>query len=208
MVKVLTSMTSEHSFQGLQQPSHNSFSIQYYFKVHWNLTLVEQTKSVLCTAVYTSTRYNESTHEYIAVRNLHRWSMFLTQQKRNWNQVGFEVLTAVVLNVAIASCSPYTNRRFGGKYQLHLHWVTCCTLVSCLADFRSWRWRLYVPPKRRFTYELHGTISQKMATLMISNNLQITVKLILAKRNVYLHCTLLQGEYTNTLIDLISSNLV
>jgi hypothetical protein len=26
---------------------------------------------------------------------------------------------------------------------------------SC--DFRPWRWSCYVPPKRQFTYELHGT---------------------------------------------------
>jgi hypothetical protein len=38
--------------------------------------------------------------------------------------VGFEVLTAVVMNVAIfcdiAPCSPYVNRSFGRKYRLHL----------------------------------------------------------------------------------------
>jgi hypothetical protein len=32
--------------------------------------------------------------------------------------------------------------------------------------FRSWRWRWYVPPKRRFTYGLHGDISQKMVTFI------------------------------------------
>jgi hypothetical protein len=38
--------------------------------------------------------------------------------------VGFEVLTAVVINIVIfrdiAPCSPYVNRRFGGTYHLHL----------------------------------------------------------------------------------------
>jgi hypothetical protein len=32
------------------------------------------------------------------------------------------------------------------------------SLVSCSADFRSWRWRRYVPPKRRFIYGLYGSI--------------------------------------------------
>jgi hypothetical protein len=36
---------------------------------------------------------------------------------------------------------------------------SCYTLVSCSAVFRSWKWRRYVPPKRRFTYGVHGAIS-------------------------------------------------
>jgi hypothetical protein len=38
--------------------------------------------------------------------------------------VGYEVLTAVIMKIAIFCdielCSPYMNRRFGGTYQLHL----------------------------------------------------------------------------------------
>jgi hypothetical protein len=34
-------------------------------------------------------------------------------------------------------------------------------MVFCSTDFRPWRQRWYVLPKRRFTYELHGYISQK-----------------------------------------------
>jgi hypothetical protein len=41
---------------------------------------------------------------------------------------------------------------------------TFCTLISCLVDFRTWRWRWFVLPKRRFTYGLHGGISQEMVT--------------------------------------------
>jgi hypothetical protein len=44
--------------------------------------------------------------------------------------------------------------------------ATCYSLVSCSTDLRSWRWRWYVPPKRRSTYRLHGDIFQKMATFM------------------------------------------
>jgi hypothetical protein len=35
---------------------------------------------------------------------------------------------------------------------------------SLLGWFWSWRWRGYVPPKRRLTYWVHDAISQKMAT--------------------------------------------
>jgi hypothetical protein len=30
---------------------------------------------------------------------------------------------------------------------------TCCTLVSCSADFLPWRRRWYSPPERRFTFD-------------------------------------------------------
>jgi hypothetical protein len=39
-------------------------------------------------------------------------------------------------------------------------------LISCSADFRPWSRRRYLPPKRRFTYELHDDISRKMATFI------------------------------------------
>jgi hypothetical protein len=104
----------------------------------------------------------------------------------------FQVLTVVFMNVAIfwdiEPCSPYVNRRFGGTYHLHLqvwksaeqetacsrclgrHLTVCsakppaCAPVPRSADFLPWRWRWYIPPKRRFEYRLHGAISQKMAT--------------------------------------------
>jgi hypothetical protein len=41
-------------------------------------------------------------------------------------------------------------------------------LVSCSAYFLPWRWRRYVPPKRRLTLNrLHGVISQKMVLFKI-----------------------------------------
>jgi hypothetical protein len=42
----------------------------------------------------------------------------------------------------------------------------CWMLVPFSSDFRPWRWRWYVLPKRQFTYELRGSISQKMATFI------------------------------------------
>jgi hypothetical protein len=57
---------------------------------------------------------------------------------------GFEIVTAVVMNVAmfwdIETCSPYANRRFGLKFRLHLQ-AMYCTLVSCVVAFRPCRWR-------------------------------------------------------------------
>jgi hypothetical protein len=40
--------------------------------------------------------------------------------------------------------------------------ATCCTLVSCSADFRLWH---CVSSKLKFAFGLHGTISQEMATI-------------------------------------------
>jgi hypothetical protein len=37
--------------------------------------------------------------------------------------------------------------------------ATFRTLVPYSADFRTWRWRWYIPPKRRFTYGLHGVVT-------------------------------------------------
>jgi hypothetical protein len=37
------------------------------------------------------------------------------------------------------------------------------TLVPRSWILLSWRWRQYVPPKCRFTQDLHGATSQKMA---------------------------------------------
>jgi hypothetical protein len=51
------------------------------------------------------------------------------------------------------------NWRFGGTYR---HLLSRWFLARLI--FRPWRWRRYVPPKRRFTLNgLRGVISQKMA---------------------------------------------
>jgi hypothetical protein len=51
------------------------------------------------------------------------------------------------------------------------------TLVPRSRIFLPWRWRRYVPPKRRLTKYLHGTTSQKTAffivTAMKTSNLTI-----------------------------------
>jgi hypothetical protein len=91
----------------------------------------------------------------------------------------------------VTPCSPLNfNRRFGGTYRLHLqghansapvfylpsvphiYWssdwlsilLATCLLAGLLNLFlRPWRWRPYVPPKRRLKLNrLHGVISEKM----------------------------------------------
>jgi hypothetical protein len=63
--------------------------------------------------------------------------------------------TCIVINSIIfwdmTPCSPLSfKHRFGGTYRLHLQGL-------------SWRWRRYIPPKRRLKLNgLHGVISQKM----------------------------------------------
>jgi hypothetical protein len=72
-------------------------------------------------------------------------------------------------------CSPLSfNRRFGGTYRLYHQGrrnmfskptnkqVASCLLAGFLNLFlRPWRWRRYVPPKRRLKLNgLHGVISQ------------------------------------------------
>jgi hypothetical protein len=77
----------------------------------------------------------------------------------------------------LTQCSPLeVNRRFGGTYRLHLQglkisrarnqreirWEAEFWFLARII-FRPWRWKRYVPPKRRLTLkELHCVISQKM----------------------------------------------
>jgi hypothetical protein len=56
------------------------------------------------------------------------------------------------------------QRRFGGKYHFHLqdkiNLATCCTPISCSADFRPWRWKLYLPPKGKLYRTKRSVISE------------------------------------------------
>jgi hypothetical protein len=66
--------------------------------------------------------------------------------------VGSEVLIAMVTKSYIfwdiTPCSPLKiNQRFGGKYRLHLLWRWYLARL-----IRPWRWRRYIPPKRRLTF--------------------------------------------------------
>jgi hypothetical protein len=50
-------------------------------------------------------------------------------------------------------------------------WAVCShllTLVPRSRIFLPWRWRRYVPPKSRFTQDLHGATSQKTAFFIVA----------------------------------------
>jgi hypothetical protein len=52
------------------------------------------------------------------------------------------------------------NRRFEGTYSTACHLLSRWFLARLI--LRSWRWRRYVPQKRRLTFNgLHGVIAQK-----------------------------------------------
>jgi hypothetical protein len=57
----------------------------------------------------------------------------------------------------ISLCSPYVSRRFGGTYHLHIQGRKSDEQETSVQQ---------VPSKRRFTYELYGAVSQKMATFI------------------------------------------
>jgi hypothetical protein len=71
-------------------------------------------------------------------------------------------------------CSPLkVNRRFGGTYRLYLQGRRVsrarnqCEISWQAEKFR--RWRRYIPPKRRLTFNgLHGVISQKTVHFIIT----------------------------------------
>jgi hypothetical protein len=43
------------------------------------------------------------------------------------------------------------------------------TWVPRSRNFLPWRWRQYIPPKRRFTQDLHGATSQKSAFFIVTD---------------------------------------
>jgi hypothetical protein len=71
----------------------------------------------------------------------------------------------------VALCRSSGNRRSGGTYRLRTsvsRWLqTVCshllTLVPRSWISLPWRWKRYVPPKRRFIQDVHGATSQKTA---------------------------------------------
>jgi hypothetical protein len=101
--------------------------------------------------------------------------------------VRFEVFTSVTMKNAVfwdvAPCRYYVNRRFRGTYRLHLQgriknlWAMIQREQAAATWSRwflargffllPWRWRRYVPPKRRFIQYLHGATSQKTAFFIV-----------------------------------------
>jgi hypothetical protein len=83
----------------------------------------------------------------------------------------------------IKPCSPLiVNRRFGGTYRLHLQGRTMwwARYQLCLQPaspwylarliLQTWRWKRYVPPKRRLTFNgLHGLSSRKTVLFFLKH---------------------------------------
>jgi hypothetical protein len=107
------------------------------------------------------------THDHKGFRLSDRWLLRLWSSGMYYSK-GFEVLTAVVMKSTISwditPCSPLrVNRRFRGTYRLP--WISACHLLSHWflgwLILWPWRWRRYVPLKRRLTFNsLHSIISQ------------------------------------------------
>jgi hypothetical protein len=84
---------------------------------------------------------------------LWHWAILIYAKEQNFScWVGFEVLSG------IDSKDSFFRDIASG----HL------VVVFCFTDFRTWRWRWYVPPKRLLMYGLQGSLfSQKMANFFI-----------------------------------------
>jgi hypothetical protein len=84
--------------------------------------------------------------------------------------VRFEIFTEVTMKNAVfwdvEPCISCLYWRFGGIYRLS-SLQPSAHAGSSLADFLLWRWRQYIPPKRRFTQDLHSTTSQNTAVFII-----------------------------------------
>jgi hypothetical protein len=65
----------------------------------------------------------------------------------------------------VATCRSWVNRRFGGRYRLHLQGRKICERGTSVS---RWLLRLHVPPKRRFTQDLHVATSQKTASIIVT----------------------------------------
>jgi hypothetical protein len=64
--------------------------------------------------------------------------------------------------------SPYVTSSLTRRWGCLL-WIRLAFRQVYISHISSrWRWRLYVPPKRRFTYDLHGAISQKTVFFVVT----------------------------------------
>jgi hypothetical protein len=68
----------------------------------------------------------------------------------------------------IAPCSPYVNRRFGGKYHIRLQNQKSEEQETGVQQVARQKSGGDVPPKRRFTYGLRGAMAQYIRRLQRS----------------------------------------
>jgi hypothetical protein len=90
----------------------------------------------------------------------------------------------------VAPCKSSANRRFGGAYRLHL---------------QVRRRKRYLPPKRQFTFDLHGATSQKTAFFIVTivktsnlNHIKFTDKLIYVYLCIFINWIALFQNGRNT----------
>jgi hypothetical protein len=72
------------------------------------------------------------------------------------------------------------------REQQEYEWMKCShllTLVPRSRIFLPWRWRRYVPTKRRFTQDLHGATSQKTAFFIVTTVKTSNFKIIVVCSN-------------------------
>jgi hypothetical protein len=63
------------------------------------------------------------------------------------------------------------------EYRLLGYDLPPACLLVCWTSLRPWRWRRYVPPKRRLLHNgLHGVISQKI--ILFKNKLDVSICLV------------------------------
>jgi hypothetical protein len=76
--------------------------------------------------------------------------------------------------------------------------------------FLPWRWRRYIPPKRRFTQDLHGVRSQKTAffivTAVITSNL--TSHLFHLSHGLLCHTHIYTSFFTDDLYEILYRNRI
>jgi hypothetical protein len=121
----------------------------------------------------------------------------------------------------VAPCRSCVTRRFGGTYRLHIQGrkirergtsestgcfstgdSVCSHLLSLVPrsrNFIPWRWRRYVPPKRRVTQDLHGATSQK--TIFFNLGYYITINHLF---KLFIQCSV--SELYNVMMDPICTS--
>jgi hypothetical protein len=103
-----------------------------------------------------------------------RKSQKILLQETGASKCSAKIATQLLKNAVfwdVAPCRSCVNRRFRVSYRLHLRgrkirWLR--TLVPRSRIFLPWRWRRYVPPKRRFIQDLHGAVSQNTAFFIVT----------------------------------------
>jgi hypothetical protein len=117
------------------------------------------------------------------------WELYIFSGTCCWHvkcQVGYpsaQHAANILCNELISICNLWSSQRDDGVFLKACYLYQCVfmtlwnvlnvaaehvcsyllTLVPRLRIFLPWRWSRYVPPKRRFTQEIHGAISQKTA---------------------------------------------